>query len=87
MSEEKNMGNQNTAAAAATTTDIKVFGNPDIWKLVCKASSQQQGWMKSTKVMNVDGGCIIQVSTQVGENPAEALVFVPGLSSDFFFKG
>jgi hypothetical protein len=66
----------------AVGTDIKVFGNPDKWKLLCKASSESEGWMKSTKVMDVPGGCLVQVTTQQ-RNPdgsyaiAEALTYVP----------
>jgi formylmethanofuran dehydrogenase subunit D len=33
--------------------------------------------MKSTKVMNVFGGCIVQVTTQNKDSIAESLVFVP----------
>jgi len=35
--------------------------------------------MKSTKAMQIDGiGCVVQVTTQQGENIAEALVMVEG---------
>jgi len=60
----------------------KVVGNGDMFKLLCKASSQNEGWMKSTKAMQVTGGCVVQVTTQQ-KNPdgsyslAEALTFVP----------
>lgn len=65
--------------ATANIADLKVFGNGDTFQLICKASSAEQGWMKSTKAMQIDGlGCIVQVSTQQGANVAEALVFVPG---------
>ncbi|MHA2893348.1 hypothetical protein [Bacillus cereus] len=43
--------------------------------------------MKSTKVCNVDGGCVMQVTTQQ-KNPdgsyaiAEALIYVPGVHID-----
>ncbi|MGL4452412.1 MAG: hypothetical protein ACRCTZ_14665, partial [Sarcina sp.] len=37
-------------------------------------------WMKSTKAMEIDGiGCVIQVTTQQGDNVAEAVTFVPGV--------
>ena len=68
--------------AKANISDLKVYGNGDTFALLCKASSQEQGWMKSTKVANVYGGCIVQVTTQQ-KNPdgsysvAEALTFVP----------
>ena len=63
-------------------SDLKVYGDGDTFKLLCKASSEKEGWFKSTKVMNVYGGCVVQVTTQQ-KNPdgsyslAEALTFVP----------
>lgn len=60
--------------------DIKKHGDPDSFKLICKASSKEEGWMKSTKAMQVRGGCIVQVSTQQGNNVAEAICFVPHIS-------
>lgn len=69
--------------AKANIKDIKIYGDGDTFHLLCKASSEEEGWFKSTKVCNVRGGCIVQVSTQQ-RNPdgsyavAEALTFVPG---------
>lgn len=65
-------------------SDIKVFGNGNLFKLVSKASSEDQGWMKGTKVLEVPNGCVIQVSTQqknldMTYSLAESLVFVPGV--------
>jgi hypothetical protein len=67
--------------------DLKVYGDGDTWRLLCKASSNEEGWMKSTKVCNVPGGCIVQVTTHQrnhdGTNAvAEALTFVPGCMID-----
>ena len=80
----RDLSNEITAQAAASTPDIKVFGDPGAWELVCKASSQSQGWMKSTKRMQVPGGHLYQATTE-HRNPltgfvvacAEALVFAP----------
>jgi len=59
-------------------SDVEIFGNPDTFQLICKVSSKCEGWMKSTKAMEIPGkGCIIQVSTQQGDNVAEAICFVP----------
>ena len=59
-------------------SDVKVVGNPGQWELLCKASSEAQGWMKSTKAMVIPNcGVIVQVTTQQGQNVAEALVFLP----------
>jgi len=79
---EKDLGITEVRGAKANITDLVVYGNGDTFALLCKASSQEQGWMKSTKVCNVYGGCIVQVTTQQ-RNPdgsyalAEALTFVP----------
>ena len=69
--------------ARANISDIKVFGDGDTFRLICKASSDEQGWMKSTKAMEIaEVGCLVQVTTQQ-RNPdgsysiAEALSFVP----------
>lgn len=60
--------------------DIEIVGNGDMFKLLCKASSKEEGWMKSTKAMEIKGvGCLIQVTTQQGDNVAEALQFVHGV--------
>lgn len=60
--------------------DVQITGDPDTFQLICKASSRKQNWMKSTKAMEIPGvGCVIQVTTQQGDNIAEALVFVPGV--------
>jgi hypothetical protein len=57
--------------------DVVLYGNPDAWKLICKASSPSEGWMKSTKAMEIEGlGILVQVSTQQGQQVAEALHFV-----------
>lgn len=67
-------------ASAGKVSDIKVVGNGDTFRLLCKASSASQGWMKSAKAMEIPGvGCVVQVTTQQGVNVAEALTFVPGV--------
>jgi hypothetical protein len=36
--------------------------------------------MKSTKAMQIDGiGCVIQVTTQQGDNVSESICFVPNV--------
>ena len=79
---EKTLDNTSAADAKLSTSDIKVVGNGDMWQLLCKASSEKEGWMKSTKAMELPGGVIVQVTTQQ-KNPdgsyavAEALTAVP----------
>jgi len=84
---EKDLGITQVRGAKANISDLQVYGDGDTFALLCKASSQEQGWMKSTKVCNVPGGCIVQVTTQQ-RNPdgsyvvAEALTYVPGVHID-----
>lgn len=81
---EKTLKNSDVSGAKINVPDLEVFGNGDMFKLLCKASSQSEGWMKSTKAMEVVGGCVVQVTTQQ-RNPdgsyalAEALTYVPGV--------
>ena len=81
---EKTLHNSDVSGARQNVPDIKVVGNGDTFRLLCKASSQNEGWMKSTKAMEVPGGCVVQVTTQQKNFDgsyavAEALTFVPGV--------
>jgi hypothetical protein len=81
----KTLHNSDVSGAKKNVPDIVVYGNGDLFKLLSKASSQREGWMKSTKAMEIPHvGCLVQVTTQQ-RNPdgsyavAEALQFVPGV--------
>ena len=81
---EKTLHNSDVSGAKQNVPDIKVVGNGDTFRLLCKASSANEGWMKSTKAMEVPGGCVVQVTTQqknidLTYSIAEALTFVPGV--------
>ncbi len=77
---EKTLHNSTVNGARKNVGDLTVYGDGDTFKLICKASSKAEGWMKSTKACYVqDVGCIIQVTTQQGDNVAEALTFAPGV--------
>ena len=82
---EKTLHNSDISGAKKNVPDIIVYGNGDLFKLLSKASSQREGWMKSTKAIEIPHvGCLVQVTTQQ-RNPdgsyavAEALQFVPGV--------
>lgn len=81
---EKTMGNTDDNPTKSNVSDLVVFGTGDVFKLISKASSELEGWMKSTKAMDVGFGCFVQVTTQQ-RNPdgtyvvAEALAFAPGI--------
>lgn len=75
---KKTLGNTTASKAKENVKDIQFWGNGDTFKLISKASSEAEGWMKSTKAMEIEGvGCVVQVTTQQGENVAEAITFVP----------
>ena len=79
---EKTLKNSDVSGARTNVKDIVIIGECDMFKLLCKAYSETEGWMKSTKAMKVANGCLVQVTTQQ-RNPdgsysvAEALSFVP----------
>jgi ABC-type transport system involved in cytochrome bd biosynthesis fused ATPase/permease subunit len=61
---------------------VTTFGRPDRFQLLFKAKGLT--WKKSTKVMEVLGGCVVQVSSEQMNlegswSIAEALTFVPGV--------
>lgn len=76
----KTLHNSDISGAKKNVADLNVVGNGDMFKLLAKASSKTEGWMKSTKAMEIKAvGCVVQVTTQQGDNVAEALTFVPGV--------
>ncbi len=81
----KTLSVASVAEAKAKVPDIKVIGDGDTFKVLCKASSEDQGWMKSTKYLEIQGnGVILSISTQQ-RNPdgsyavAETAVYCPGV--------
>ena len=63
----KTLHNSTVSSARKNVKDIVVYGNGDTFKLISKASSKEEGWMKSTKAMEIEGvGCVVQVTTQQG---------------------
>tara|TARA_R110000764_G_scaffold43645_3_gene98148 strand:- start:390 stop:683 length:294 start_codon:yes stop_codon:yes gene_type:complete len=74
----KSLGNTTASKASENVKDIVFWGNGDLFKLIGKASSKAEGWMKSTKAMEIeDVGCVVQVTTQQNDQVAEAVTFVP----------
>ncbi len=66
--------------ARAQGEKIEVFGQPDQLRLVFKVQGAQ--WKKSTKALEMPGGCLVQVTTERqgadgSWTTAEALEFVP----------
>ena len=78
----KSLGNTDQNTCRSNVKDVVMFGE-DLFKLLSKASSEAEGWMKSTKAMQTPMGCVVQVTTQQvsadgSHTVAEALTFVPG---------
>ena len=77
----KTLGNTCASGATKNVKDIVFWGDGDMFRLISKASSKNEGWMKSTKAMQVGNKVIVQVTTQQ-RNPdgsyslAEALTTV-----------
>jgi hypothetical protein len=78
----KTLKNTEASGAKKNVSDIVFWGDGDTWKLISKASSENEGWMKSTKAVQLNEGCLVQVTTQQ-RNPdgsyslAEAVTFAP----------
>jgi hypothetical protein len=79
MNQPKTLTNTSAEDTKKNVSDVEIVGDGDIFQLLSKASSKAEGWMKSCKAMEVPGGCVVQVTTQHGDNIAEALTFVPGV--------
>jgi len=77
----KSLHNTTANGARKNVKDIKFWGDGDTFKLISKASSEVEGWMKSTKAMQAGKAVVVQVTTQQ-RNPdgsysiAEALTTV-----------
>jgi len=76
----KTLNNTSFEEVKQNVSDVQSKGDPNTFRLICKAWSKSEGWMKSTKAMEISNiGCIIQVTTQQDTQVAEALTFVPGV--------
>ena len=76
----KTLGNTCANGATKNVKDIVFWGNGDLFKLISKASSQNEGWMKSTKAMQVGNSVVIQVTTQQ-RNPDGSYVVAEALTT------
>lgn len=81
----KTLHNSDVSGARQNIPDLQVFGNGDMFQLLCKASSDAEGWMKSTKALHILGkGCLVQTTTQQRNEDGsyalcDALAYVPGV--------
>ena len=87
----KSLHNTCANGAKKNVKDIVFWGDGDMFKLISKASSETEGWMKSTKAMQCGNAVVVQVTTQQ-RNPdgsysiAEALTTVYSSKIEEEFK-
>ena len=68
----------NTADAVDLIPDLQVFGNPDMLKLLCKTSSEERGFSKSLKGLEVRGIGVVLISiTEHDGQVAESMGLIP----------
>ena len=61
---QKSLHNTDANGAKKNVKDIVFWGNGDNFKLISKASSESESWMKSTKAMQAGESVVVQVTTQ-----------------------
>ena len=88
----KTLSNVDTVDAKQNISDLRIIGDGDLFKVLCKASSESEGWMKSTKAMQLHNGCLVQVTTQQRNYDgsyalSEALTFVPDVKIEDDING
>jgi len=81
----KTLHNSTVSGARKNVKDINIVGNGDSFRLLFKASSEAEGWMKSTKAMDVGHGCVVQTTTQQRNSDgnyviADAICYVPNVT-------
>lgn len=80
----KTLGNTCASRATKNVKDITFWGDGDLFKLLSKASSNNEGWMKSTKAMMAGTSVVLQVTTQQRNKDgsyavAEAVTTIPNV--------
>lgn len=88
----KTLFNVDIIDAKQKIPDLKIIGDGDLFKVLCKVSSESEGWMKSTKAMQLHNGCLVQVTTQQRNYDgsyalSEALTFVPDVKIEEDING
>jgi len=81
---DKTLENVELEGARKNVKDAVFWGYGDMFKLMSKAYSVEEGWMKSTKGMETGNGVVVQVTTQQKNidgtySIAEAVTFVPNV--------
>lgn len=78
--EPKTLNNVDMETLKQNVSDVEIYGDPGKWFCLSKASSKSQGWMKSTKAMDIPGyGCLVQVSEQQGDQLSTSITPIQGV--------
>lgn len=75
--ETATLDNTNSNETQSQVSDVEIFGNINLFQLICKISSTSEGYSEITKAMQTPEGCIIQVTTQYCGSMSVSLTFVP----------
>lgn len=76
----KTYGNTTASQAKDNIKDLVIWGKGDMWRLICKASSQEEEWMVTTKALEIPGyGVVLQTERQQGEQLSQSTVKLPSV--------
>lgn len=85
---EKTLDVVDAATLVEKVKDVSIYSNcVSDWVTLHKVSSESEGWFKSTKALDLKTGVLIQVTTQHGDNVAEALQYCHGVKLVSLLKG
>lgn len=85
---EKTLDVVDAATLVEKVKDVSIYSNcVSDWVTLHKVSSESEGWFKSTKALDLKTGVLIQVTTQQGDNVAEALQYCHGVKLVSLLKG
>ena len=68
------------AALEAEAPRVELFATERGWEPVCRACCEAEGWVRTTRRLQVPGGHLYQTETQqAGIGVSQALAFVPAV--------
>jgi len=71
---DKTLNCTDTEDTYEKASDIVTWGDPGMFKLICKTSSAKEGWVRSTEAMEVGFHVIVQVSTHQRNASGEVVI-------------
>lgn len=83
--EKRSLGITSTYQAIREIPDLKRDGNPNLYRMLGKASSEKQGFMRTTKAFEIEGCgvfvlcCTNQAGGNGGRAVSETSEYIPGV--------